>query len=66
MKRVLSVGLGRVLEHLAKTSALDRGRQSEPSVAHLAPEKGKLPTGQLRVLEHVAATSSERHLRMPR
>ena len=61
MGRVLSFGLDRVLGHIVVISA---ARARARALGHSASRA--LPTGQRRILEHVAMTSLEKRLKMPR
>jgi hypothetical protein len=76
MGRGFSFGLGRVLQQIGLTSVGARHRSpAQSSVLHPAFLAGEvqngsadavLSTGQRRILEHVAMTSVERRLKMPR
>jgi hypothetical protein len=61
MGRVFSFGLDRVLEQIVLTSV--GARRKTPPQGDSAD--GVLPTGQRRILEHVAMMSVEKRLRMP-
>jgi hypothetical protein len=62
MGRVVSFGLDRVLERIMLISGAARRRAAAPS----ASSDSELRTGQRRILEHVAMTSVEKRLKMPR
>jgi hypothetical protein len=66
MGREFSFGLGRVLQQIGLTS-VDAGHRS-PAQSGVQNDSADavLSTGQRRILEHVAMTSAERRLKMPR
>jgi hypothetical protein len=66
MGREFSLGLGRVLEQIMLASVGPRHKTQARSEAQGDSADRALPTGQRRILEHVAMMSVEKRLKMPR